>query len=170
MEYEQASDNEVVKFSLSLPGSVYQALAQEAAQECRETQDFMRWLLIEHALQSGFVSEGEKEMLELYRNLSNRAADVARDLESREGFSPDITLRTFKACSQDPDWFAGYKRYVGGDAFASGNTRKASLNQNIGYRIKQAVGAELDLGPNGKKITVKVNAEIIKSYSQLKKP
>lgn len=159
-----------IKFSLSLPKSVYESLEAEAATKSRDEQDFMRWILIEHAIQSGFLNKKEQDILSLYRDICDRVANKAIELNDTEGFSPDVTLRAIRECQSDSQWLADYRRYIEDDnEFAEKNPRKASLNQNIGYRVKRALEAELDLGAKGKKIVVKVNGELIKSYSRLKK-
>ncbi|MGD9919065.1 MAG: hypothetical protein AB7U46_13690 [Paenirhodobacter sp.] len=165
-----SEENDARKFSLSLPATVFDALAREAEEVRRDAQDHMRWLLIEHALKTDFIPPEEKKMLSLYRDISNRVADMAVEIDETEGFSPDITLRAIQACQKDPNWLADYRLYVGGNEFAEKNARKWSLNQNIGYRVRQALKAGLETSPDGKKRVSKVpGRELIKSFTRLRK-
>jgi hypothetical protein len=167
---------ETVKFSLSLPHAVYSALEKEAKKakpaevKKLDAQEYMRWLLVQHALKGVDLDEKEKVSLKLYWAISDAAAEKALEISNSNGFSPDMTLLVVKACEADPDWMEKYRRYVGGNEFSTDNPRKTSLNQNIGYYVKRAIGAEVDQDSEGRRVVVKVSGHIIKSYTRLRMP
>ncbi|WP_242154075.1 hypothetical protein [Sphingomonas sp. BAUL-RG-20F-R05-02] len=62
-------------------------------------------------------------------------------IQDSQGFSSDITLKTFEACQNDQEWLHRYESYIRGHAVALGNPRKTNANQTIGSRIKSKLGA-----------------------------
>lgn len=63
------------------------------------------------------------------------------------------------------EWAAKYRFYVQDDIFKNGNPRKGPINREIGFRIRQAVGADVEKDSNGKPMMKKVLGQVIQSYT-----
>lgn len=157
-----------MKLSLSLPDEIGAALHAEARENGISLTDLIRELLIGHAAKSPHLAEDYRAWLLLYRELSSDVARIAVELRARDGFSEDITARAVDVAQSDPDWLARYARCIGADPFAGGNPLKTSLNQNIGARVRTALGAEVQKNARGRALTGLVDGLVIKSYSKLK--
>lgn len=97
-------------------------------------------VLYEQAMLAG---EGRKDVLKVAAEVCdprssgcpcnrNRGPDPIREQE----FLPEITPRIFKTCELHSSWFQAYAGYLQGDPFGNANPRKASLNREIGMRIR----------------------------------
>ena len=80
--------------------------------------------------------------LKLLRDLREEAVSKMEHIRISQGFSADITLKTFQACQNDRNWLRDYETYIRGDAVSAGNPRKTNANQTIGSRIKSRLRAE----------------------------
>ena len=64
--------------------------------------------------------------------------------------------------------FADYTTLVRDNPYKSGNPRKQTINQNLGYYIKRALGGKSVTKSDNKAVNVKVQGAIIQSYTPLK--
>lgn len=157
-----------VKFSLTLEDDVYEALSKDAADAMRDPKEHMREILNDAAATSGYMPEHIAADLQLFRDLSENAVNEAQRITAELGLQPDITLRAFQACQQNPQWLEDYRRYIGDNEFAENNERKSRLNKYIGKRVKRALNAQAETVGDNKSVMVPVKGEIIKSYTRLK--
>jgi hypothetical protein len=155
----------VTKHTLTLPDKVYEALAASAAKLGTEPNVLIQDLIVEHVIAAGTLDKETTEQIQAYKWLVARAVQHAVE-QCRQGhFSPSITAETFKACAEDAEWAAKYRFYVQDDIFKSGNPRKGPINREIGFRIRQALGAEVEKEPNGKPVLKKVTGHVIQTYT-----
>lgn len=155
----------VSKHTLTLPDGVYRALEASAAKLGLEPNTLIQDLIVEHVIAAGTLDEANREQIQAYKWLVAQAVECAK-LRCREGgFSPSLTADTFKACAEDPDWAAKYRFYVQDDIYKNGNPRKGPINREIGYRIRHAVGAEVEKDSKGATVMKKVLGLVIQSYT-----
>ncbi len=84
----------------------------------------------------------------------------------RQGdFSSSLTADIFEVCAKDEEWAERYRFYVQDDIYKSGNPRKGPINREIGYRIRAAIGAEVEKDAKGATAMKKVTGLIIQSYT-----
>ena len=122
-------------------------------------------------LEGGFVEPAAAADLLLLRALRDDAIDKLHHLVSTEGFSADITRRTFQACQDDAAWLANYRTYVRDDPYRTGNPRKTNANQTIGSRIKSELQAVDVIDEFGKPARGRAPVGmIIQTYQMLQMP
>ena len=102
---------------------------------------------------------------ELRQRLLAQIAQAAQELCRSDQFAPDLTLHAIRVCKEDPEWLAGYARFVGGDIYGDHNPLKRRINPDFGSRVKDAVGAEDRKDGNGNPVSRRVKNEIIQSYT-----
>ena len=68
---------------------------------------------------------------------------------------------------KDEWWVTGYQNYIGADIYRTGVAEKGPINREIGFRVKEALGAQVRKDEKGKAVTAKVLGEIIQSYTPL---
>ena len=152
-----------VPLSLKIP--FYDALSAAAEAKQMGITDFIQRIVEDYVLAKGLLSEKDASDASIMHWLTDEVRKKAQNICKQGRFSRSITLDTLHACLEDPKWTDAYATYVGGPIHASGNPRKANLNQNLGYWIKRAIGGENELGSNGKTANEKVQNEIIQSYT-----
>lgn len=157
--------DKVSKHTITLPDGVYKALEASAATQGLEPNVLIQDLIVEHVISASTLDDGTPKQIQAYKWLVARAVESARE-RCREGaFSPSLTADIFKACAEDPEWAAKYRFYVQDDIFKSGNPRKGPINREIGYRIRHAIGAEVEKDAKGTTVLKKVVGHVIQSYT-----
>ena len=157
-----------VNLTLSLVDEVHAALVRGAEAEGLEPSRFAVLILEDHLLKmDGLLDERAKADILLGRSLIEQAVERALAIVAAEGFRNSITFDTIQAVSQDGSWLADYRALVRDDPYKTGNPRKQTINQNLGYFIKKAVGAKSMTKPDNKAVNVKVKGSIIQSYTPL---
>lgn len=157
--------DKVTKHTLTLPDGVYEALETSAEKQGIEPNVLIQDLIVEHVIAAGTLDKATQEQIQAYKWLVAKAVEHAKE-RCREGnFSPSLTAETFKACTEDPEWAAKYRFYVQDDIFKSGNPRKGPINREIGYRIRHAVGAQVEKDAKGTTVLKKVVGQVIQSYT-----
>lgn len=159
-----------MKLSLSFSSDVIGALTKEAASKNMEVTQLAKDIVDAHAQASDFMSDVARTDLGLYRALSRDAALKAIELSTTGDFDPRIIDTTCRTLEADDHWLTRYKTYIQSqDISVKGNARKASLNQNLGYAIRIAVGARVKKGAAGKRVTAKAKATILTDFSVLER-
>lgn len=156
-----------IKLSLSLQIDVFIAIEREAETVSMNPTELIREILTDHTLQQHHLPMDKKDWLRTYRRLSAEVANHARAIVDAQGFSEDITAKAVAAAQNDPVWLADYERVIDGDFDGRDNEAKTSLNQNIGYRVRQALGAEVIKSAAGRPKVGSAKGLAIKSYSKL---
>lgn len=157
-----------MNITLGISDEIHAALVS-SAQEARLELNIHAVRIIEDYLlaQKGLVSDETKRDVLLGRSLIERAVERATELIAANGFSSSITFDAIQAVSADPAWLSDYETLVRDNPYKSGNPRKQTINQNLGYFIKKAVGARSQTSPGGKALNEKVKGSIIQSYTPL---
>jgi hypothetical protein len=139
-------------FSLSLQLPIAMALERTASRE-----GLSPGLKIADIVELYFLSKDNEDLdseakadLLLLRQLRDEAIEKMLEIQESDGFSADITLKTFRACQNDGRWLQLYERYVRGNAIVPGNPRKTNANQTIGSRIKSKLAANDLVDDSGK--------------------
>ena len=155
------------KLSMTLPTSVYAALGREANAFRRDIYEHIQRVLAEHVIETESLPAEEARMIELMWSLVDRTVDAAKAICREGGFNEDITLRAIERAKQDPRWIQDYATYVQDDIYKNGNPRKGPINREIGFRIREGIGATVIKDSTGKSATKKVLGEIIQSYTPM---
>jgi hypothetical protein len=137
-------------YSVSLALPVADALEQEATAAGLSLGLKIADIVEKFVENSRFLPADAKADLKRLRWLRDTAIEKMEMIRERDGFSADITLRTFDACKADPHWIEEYERYVRGDPLIAGNPRKTNANQTIGSRIKSKLRARDLIDGSGK--------------------
>ena len=139
-------------YSVSLAMVIADAIERTAANE-----GLSAGLKIAEIVESHFLNPKNHELpvdakadLLLLRQLRDEAIGKMGEIEKRDGFTADITLKAFQACQNDPAWLKAYEKYLRGNALVPGNPRKTNANQTIGSRIKSKLRASDLTDGNGK--------------------
>ena len=155
------------KHTLTLQAPIYEALKRSAAKRGLDVNTHMQNVLTDHVIDDDTLDAETRAQIELGRSLIDRAVETAKQ-RCRDGlFARTITLDTFQACTADPKWAADYKTYVGADIFKHGNPLKR-INREIGFRIRAAIGGEVEKDDTGAAVNAKVLGEVIQSYTPMK--
>jgi len=160
-------------FSVSLNLETAEALERAAA-----SSGLSAGLKIAEIVESYFLDPENPEMAEdvkadlrLLRHLRDEAIKKMTAIKNKQGFSADITLKTFTACQGDAEWLQRYETYVRRNALATGNPRKTNANQTIGSRIKSKLGADDLIDTSGKVQRGRAPVgHIIQTYQLLRLP
>lgn len=157
-----------MNITLGITDDIHSALVTSAQKAGLEPNIHAVRIIEDYLLsQEGLVSDEAKRDVLLGRSLIARAVERAMAIVAAEGFSSSITFDTIQAVSADPSWLSDYETLVRDNPYKSGNPRKQTINQNLGYFIKKAVGARSQAKPDGKALNVKVQGAIIQSYTPL---
>jgi hypothetical protein len=124
-------------------------------------------IIEDYLIERGLLDKETEEDIHLARSLIDRTVERALHLVDSTGFRPSITFDAIQSVSEDPSWISDYATLVRDDPFKTGTPRKQTINQNLGYFIKKALGARSVLNANGKPANVKVKGSIIQSYTPL---
>ena len=116
-------------------------------------------------IDENFLEFWETERPELREWLLGQVVEAARELCRTGQFDPSLTLQAIRVCKEDPEWLAGYTRFVGGGIYRRGNPVKRLINPGFGQRVKAGVGAEDQEDDNDRTVRAQVNGEIIQSYT-----
>lgn len=155
----------VSKHTLTLPDGVYRALEASAAKRGLEPNELIQDLIVQQVIEDGTLDREIEKQIQAYKWLVAKAAAYAVQ-ECRNGnFRSSLTADTFEACANDPEWAAKYRFYVQDDIFKNGNPRKGPINREIGFRIRQAIGAEVEKDANDKPVLKKVLGSVIQTYT-----
>lgn len=157
--------DKVTKHTLTLPDGVYKALVASAEQQGLEPNVLIQELIVDHVIAAGTLDKTTQQQIETLKWLVAKAVEYAKERCRSGNFSPSLTADTFKACADDPEWAAKYRYYVQDDIFKNGNPRKGPINREIGFRIRAAVGAEIERDDNGKAALKKVLGSVIQTYT-----
>ena len=116
-------------------------------------------------IDESFIEFWDADRAELLDRLVAQVVETARELCRTGSFDPALTLHAIRACKDDPDWFAGYARFVGGDIYGNRNPLKQTINPMFGRRVKDGVGAGDRKDDSGNPVRRRVENEIIRSYT-----
>lgn len=155
--------------ALSLTDAVLSGLSAEATASGMRVTDCAQRILEDHLIEHGRLGEEDERDIQLSRSLVSRAVDAARMIVETEGFRPSITFDAIQAVSEDPDWLRDYGTLIRDNPFKTGSPRKQTINQNLGYYIKKALGAHSVTLGDKKPKNVKVKGSIIQSYTELRR-
>jgi hypothetical protein len=133
----------------------------------RDIYEHIQRVLAEHVIETKSLPSEEARMIELMWSLVDRTVDAAKAICREGGFNEDITLRAIERAKQDPRWIQDYATFVQDDIYKNGNPRKGPINREIGFRIREGIGATVIKDPAGKSATKKVLGEIIQSYTPM---
>ena len=161
------NDHSTTKLSMTLRTSVYKALQVEAQQHRRELHEHIQRVLAEHVIAEDTIDSVDAERLKLMWSLVDRAVKRAKELCRNGEFGSDITLKTFKHCTEDPEWVDDYAKFVKDDIFKHGNPRKGPINREIGFRIRAGIGGTVVIGSDGKPAIIRVSGEVIQRYTPM---
>ncbi|NUB45201.1 hypothetical protein GEU84_012445 [Fertoebacter nigrum] len=128
--------------------------------------DHIQKILTRHVIKTGSIDKADAARIVLLFSLVERAVQQARLICRNGGFSRDITLHAIMACLADVRWTADYRTYVQDDIYKNGNPLKGRINRDIGFRIREGIGAVVET-TDGKVVPVKVLGSIIQSYSPM---
>jgi hypothetical protein len=161
------TDELTTKLSFRLNTAVLNALAMCAADEGYETMAYIQKVLTRRAIESGFMADDEAAKTQAYEKLFEIAVQRSRELYKEIPFSEQWTLLVFQQLMQHQEFRPKYEAAIGGDAYEAGLSGKTPLNMYLGWYIKNAIGAEPKIGPDGKPLRVQVKNEPIQSYTLL---
>jgi hypothetical protein len=157
-----------MNITLGITEEIHSALASSAQKAGLELNIHAVRIIEDYLLaQKGLVSDEAKRDVLLGRSLIKRAMERATELVAANGFASSITFDAIQSVSADPSWLSDYATLVRDNPYKSGNPRKQTINQNLGYFIKKAVGARSQTNPGGKALNEKVKGSIIQSYTPL---
>lgn len=157
-----------MNFTVTLSDEMHEALAKSAERSRIDTNIHGARIIEDFLLaQNGLVPETTKRDVLLARSLIERAIDKACTIVETDGFVSSITFDAIQSVSADKTWLDDYRTLVRDDPYKTGNPRKQTINQNLGYFIKKALGARSQTQPSGRPINVKVKGSIIQSYTPL---
>jgi hypothetical protein len=159
-------ENRAAKISFRLALVIYNALREEAKSQGRDVGEHIQRLLTDYVIDKRLLDEADGRAYEIRNSLVDRAAQVALDIQIVEGILRDHIKRSFHACEVDETWLRDYAAFIGGDPFQRNNARKTSINQEIGMKIRRALGAKVAMR-SGKPIKTPVADSIIRSYTEL---
>lgn len=158
-------------FSVSLPLPIAEALERSAISDGLSSGLKIAEIVETHFLASDndeLAADAKSDLLRL-RRLRDEAIEKMLEIHNREGFSADVTLKTFQACQADSEWLASYEKYIRGNALVPGNPRKTNANQTIGSRIKSKLRADDLVDASGKAQRGRAPVgSIIQTYQLLK--
>jgi hypothetical protein len=153
--------------SVSLPGWLHHAVQQAVAADGGEISLTIHRALVPYLRGRGFLAQAEAERFELFWRLVNHVVLKAKEIAHDGKFPETITLDAIHMAMKDEWWVTGYQTYIGADIYRTGIAEKGPINREIGFRVKEALGAQVKKDPNGKVVTAKVLGEIIQSYTPL---
>ena len=153
--------------SISLPGWLNHAVQQAVAADGGEVSLIVHRALVPYLRDRGFLAQAEAERFELFWRLVNHVVLKAREIANNGKFPDTITLDAIHLAMKDEWWVTGYQTYIGADIYRTGIAEKGPINREIGFRVKEALGAQVKKDANGKAVTAKVLGEIIQSYTPL---
>ncbi|MBK9011116.1 hypothetical protein [Novosphingobium sp.] len=154
--------------TLSFSDEVHTALMLGSEAEGFEPSGYAVRIIEDYLMaKDGLLDHEAKADILLGRSLIEQAVDRALAIVAKTGFSSSITFDTIQAVSQDEAWLADYRKLVRDEPYKTGNPRKQTINQNLGYFIKKAVGAKSVTKADNKAANVKVKGSIIQSYTPL---
>lgn len=155
----------VSKHTLTLPDGVYRALEASAKRLDLEPNELIQDLIVERVIADGTLDKATAEQIQAYKWLIATAVERAKERCRQGAFSPSLTADIFEVCAKDEEWAERYRFYVQDDIYKSGNPRKGPINREIGYRIRAAIGAEVEKDAKGATAMKKVTGLIIQSYT-----
>lgn len=155
----------VSKHTLTLPDGVYSALTASAERVGLEPNELIQELIVERVIKDGTLDEATTQHIKAYKWLVAASVERAKALCRAGKFSPALTADVFEASAADPEWAAQYRFYVQDDIYKNGNPRKGPINREIGYRIRAAIGAEVEKDAKGATALKKVTGLVIQSYT-----
>jgi hypothetical protein len=167
MTKPSTNPHSTAKHTLTLLGTVYQALRKSAAKRGLEPNEVIVNLIVDLTISDGTLEEYTKGRIVLERSLIGRVVEAAKRQCAEGRFTPSITLDAIRTCTADAQWKADYQRYVEDDIYKNGNPLKGPINREFGYRVRAAIGGVVDKDEAGKSINTKVVGEIIQSYTPM---
>jgi hypothetical protein len=153
--------------SVSLPGWLNQAVQRAVAADGGEVSLTMHRALVPYLMKQGFLPQAEADRFDLFWRLVNHVVLKAKEIAHDYQFPETITLDAIHMAMKDEWWVTGYRTYIGADIYRTGVAEKGPINREIGFRVKEALGARVKKDANGKVMTTKVLGEIIQSYTPL---
>src|SRR5690348_8440373 len=130
-----------MNLSLALANPVYRALQNSAAAAGMDEGIHASRIIEDYLLSQGsLIDEEVRHDILVSRSLIARAVDAALAIRQSGYLDSDITFKAIQAVSADDSWLSDYRSLVRDDPYKTGNPRKQTINQNLGYFIKKAVG------------------------------
>jgi hypothetical protein len=160
-------DSQPVKLSIRLDPRIYAAVQKEALAEGQELGEYIQRFFLDHAIHLNLLDKASSTELQMKQRLVDRAKETARRICREGGFGPDITDKTIRVCMADKQWAADYEFFVRDNPYKNGNPRKGSINKEIGFRIREAIGGIVVKASDGKPAKVQVADSIIQSYTPM---
>lgn len=142
------------------------AIDAAAAQRNLAPKDLIGRLTEDYLAANKFLDATTESDIKLSRELLDEAVAKALHIRETEGFSRDITYKTISQLCEDTHWIEKYTQLVKANPYKHGNREKVTINQNLGYYIKRALGAQSEM-KNGRPVNEKVTGSIIQSYTPL---
>lgn len=158
------------KISLFLERAMLSALHEDAAACGRDTTEHAERILVEYLINGHLIDPLAGYKKRVFWYLTECAVYEALELCRGGKRSRTITLDAIRVCTRDHVWASLYRFYVGDDIFKHGLPAKGEINREFGWKIKRAVGGEVEKDANGKPVNQKVLGEIIQSFTPLNFP
>lgn len=146
-------------FSPEEQKTVARRIREVVAERDHQVDDFGSYI------DESFLEFWDADRDDLRERLIAQVVQAAEELCRSGQFAPALTLHAIQVCKGDPEWLAGYARFVGGDIHGNRNPLKKQINPHFGRRIKAGVGAEDRTDGDGNPIRQHVGNEIIQSYT-----
>ena len=146
-------------FSLEEQVAIARRIQEVVAERNHRMDDFGSYI------DESFLEFWDADRDEMRERLLAQVVQAAQELCRSDQFAPALTLHAIRVCKEDPEWLAGYSRFVGGDIYGDHNPLKRRINPDFGSRVKDAVGAKDRKDDNGNPVSQRVKNEIIQSYT-----
>ncbi len=159
-------ESQTVKISIRLDGPIYAALQTEGRGKGRDIGDHIQRILADHVIDQKLMDEATGIEYAMKESLIDRAVDTAIRIIREGRFGPDITYKTFGECMENKQWAEDYEAYVQDNPYKHGNPRKSPINQDIGSRIRKAIGGKVTK-LDGKTAKTPVTGSVIQSYTPM---
>lgn len=155
-----------IKYQFRLAPEISSALDQLAKQASYETTAYIQMVLTRHVLKSGILKKDDHRRLEASEDVIKLFIELAKKLKADGKFDAHFQRTVFMTAMEDQTLRETYELAVGGDAFTSGLPGKTPLNMYLGWYIKNAVGAEVQM-VGDKPARASVRNAPIQSYTLL---
>ncbi|MER8979450.1 hypothetical protein [Mesorhizobium sp. M0870] len=151
----------------SLDTVVATGLKREAEEQGIDMSELIQQILEKHVMVNKLIAATDAMRMQLMKSLVERAVETAKRLCRNGEFGPDLTGRTLELCMSDEKWASDYEKYVKDSPYKHGNPLKGRINIELGWAIKNGVGATVAKTVDGKTKKVYVTGAIIQSYTAL---
>lgn len=154
------------KYQIRLHADVAAAIEALAKSAGYETSAYIQMVLTRHVLDSGTLPDQAATRLAAREGVIAQFIALAQKLKADGRFDTHFQKTVFMEAMNDEKLRALYETAVGGDAFTDGLPGKTPLNMYLGWYIKNAVGAEVQM-KDGKPARTSIRNAPIQSYTLL---